>query len=62
MDPDVKAIVPPSLTLQEAARALRVAGRSLRKPVWLERLGAIKVGRQWLVSSEAVNEVLTGKR
>jgi hypothetical protein len=54
--------VPKMLTLPEVAKALRCSVRALYSSGWGERLGDIKVGRQWLVPEEAVIEVLKGKR
>lgn len=48
------------LTLREAASALRMSHYTLREPVWLARLGAVKVGSRWLVPVDKVTEVLSG--
>jgi hypothetical protein len=51
------------LTLFEAADQLRMSVHTLRQSrEWLSRLGAVKVAGKWLVSSESINEVLTGRR
>lgn len=59
---DVKATGTQHLTLPEAAFALRMSVYTLRSPVWLARLGAVKVAGRWLVSAEAITEVLGGTR
>ena len=53
-------IAPEMLKLSEVAVRLRKSTRTLREPQWLTRLGAIKVGRDYLVRADAVNTLLTG--
>jgi len=54
---------PTMLTLAEVAPMLRKSVHTLRSSkTWIARLGAVKVGRDWLVRYEAVLEVLEGRR
>ncbi len=49
-------------TLKEAAAELRVSHLTLRRPAWLVRLGAVRVGRKYLVPADNITAVLTGER
>lgn len=54
---------PMVLRLHEVAKALRKHPTTMRHPKWIARLqglGAVKVGRDWLVPIEAVTTILKG--
>jgi len=59
----IGVVNPKTLTLPEVATLLRMSVHTLRQSrEWLSRLGAVKVAGKWLVASDAVHDVLTGRR
>lgn len=51
------------LRLHEVAQRLRKHPTTMRHPKWIARLvdlGAVKVGRDWLVPQTAVSTILNG--
>lgn len=63
MDESVKQVSQQKmLRLHEVAVFLRKHPGTLRHPAWIARfqkLGAVKVGRDWLIPQEAVTAILT---
>jgi len=53
-------IEPTHLTLEEAARLLRLSRRTLYEPDWKARLRVVRVGGRLLVPAEQVQRLLRG--
>ena len=50
------------LALHEAAAELGLKVATVTKPRWLTRLGAVKVGRRWLVTRAALRGLIEQER
>ena len=46
------------LTVQEAAQLLKTTRQQIRKMIANEELPAVKVGREWRITSDALQEFL----